>query len=137
MQVFETVNKKRWTRFKWSFRAVIFLALMSASVLTIALVKQYTPSVPSLLTNRADASNLLFSTHAAEKSKLVKKYQGFRRYMNEHYKKTLKQQGTAAPESVYKRSQTSYTYKTKWRQSSGIKLWHCTYRRQLCCMHRC
>ena len=79
-QVFQTSSPTRWQRFKWTFRIVIFLFVLTAVVLGITLNKVYNPSIPQLREQDEQYKSILQpDKHALmQENKINRAYRGFR-----------------------------------------------------------
>ncbi|HFK5569078.1 TPA: polysaccharide deacetylase family protein [Elizabethkingia meningoseptica] len=90
MQIFQTNNPTRWKRFKWASRILIFLLTLAGIILFIAFRKAFVPNIPNLNTSGKISQNILLSKTTANENKAIRKYQGFREYIQKHQKKGLK-----------------------------------------------
>ena len=89
MQIFQTNNASRWTRFKWASRILFFVLVLVGLILVIAYRKAFTPNIPNLNTNGKLVKDVLLSKTTAENSSTIHNYQGFRAYIKKHGKKGL------------------------------------------------
>ncbi|MFL5742192.1 MAG: glycosyltransferase [Flavisolibacter sp.] len=79
-QIFETDSSKRWKRFKWSSRALLFLIPLALLAFVIGIIFVYVPSIPAL---RAKQVLVEQENFLSKNSLLAKKYKGFRKYINQ------------------------------------------------------
>ncbi|MBS1669361.1 MAG: polysaccharide deacetylase family protein [Bacteroidetes bacterium] len=79
-QVFQTDSSSRWLRFKWSGRIFILFLVFAVFIIAVAISKVYTPDLPQMSTKQAFLDT---TSSLALKSKLLQKYTGFRKYINE------------------------------------------------------
>lgn len=84
MQVFQTLSPRRWLRFKWVGRFLVFLVLLSIAVVGITLWRGYTPALPRLISDREKQALLDTSgSWVFNHSKIARQYGGFRKFINE------------------------------------------------------
>ena len=78
-QIFQTVTKTRWQRFKWAFRFFLFLGALAIGV-TIIAIRNMDSNEPNIsLESKAIKKVLTQSVPAYRESKLGKEYRGFRK----------------------------------------------------------
>lgn len=80
-QVFQTNNPTRWQRFKWTFRLLLFLMVITIVAIIIALKTAYIPSVPIL--QSSVFKKILVSDDNPDS--LAKEYQGFRKFIDDKW----------------------------------------------------
>ncbi len=83
-QVFQTSSTGRWQRFKWAGRFLLFLLLLGIAVIIITLSQTHIPDLPKFV--NAQEKQVLLDTNSSwltKKSKILKQYDGFRKYINE------------------------------------------------------
>lgn len=80
-QVFQTSNPSRWQRFKWTFRLLLFLMVITVVAIIIALKTAYTPTVP-ILQSTVFKKILVSDEHP---DSLMKEYQGFRKFIDDKW----------------------------------------------------
>lgn len=82
-QVFQTSSSSRWLKVKWITRLLLFLAITGITVITIALQKGYTPSLPQL--KSLQYKKVLDSSHTFvyKNSAIARQYGGFRKFITE------------------------------------------------------
>ena len=81
-QVFLTSSPTRWQRFKWTFRIIVFILVLMGVVLGIALVKEFTPSLPQLKNDSNGYKAIMNNGRNAAMDQINKKYAGFGQYLN-------------------------------------------------------
>ena len=85
-QVFQTASPNRWQRFKWSFRLLLFLFVCALATLAIALYKTDKEQDQIPLQGRAQKKVLTETNPLLFEGKLVKKFKGFRKYIDNKWK---------------------------------------------------
>ena len=83
-QVFQTSSTGRWQRFKWAARFVLFLLILGVAVIIITLSRTNIPDLPHFA--NAQEKQVLLDTNSSwlnKKSKILKQYDGFRKYITE------------------------------------------------------
>src|ERR1700722_12724785 len=80
-QVFLTNSPTRWQRFKWSFRIILFVAIVLLIILGIAVVYVLSPAMPVPKTDNSQYQALLDNGKNAAISNINKKYEGFGKYI--------------------------------------------------------
>jgi peptidoglycan-N-acetylglucosamine deacetylase len=83
-QVFQTSSTGRWQRFKWAARFVFFLLVLGIAVIIITLSRTNIPDLPHFA--NAQEKQVLLDTNSSwlnKKSKILKQYDGFRKYITE------------------------------------------------------
>jgi cellulose synthase/poly-beta-1,6-N-acetylglucosamine synthase-like glycosyltransferase/spore germination protein YaaH/peptidoglycan/xylan/chitin deacetylase (PgdA/CDA1 family) len=83
-QVFQTSSTGRWQRFKWAARFVLFLLILGVAVIVITLSRTNIPDLPHFA--NAQEKQVLLDTNSSwlnKKSKILKQYDGFRKYITE------------------------------------------------------
>ena len=81
-QVFLTQSPTRWQRFKWSFRIILFVAVLLTIVLGLAVVKDlFTPGLPVLKADNSSYQAIINSGKKEAINAIDKKYQGFGKYI--------------------------------------------------------
>lgn len=94
-QVFQTSSSGRWQRFKWSSRLLLFLFICAITALGIAIYKTDKEQQQIPLESRAQKKLLTEANPLLFESRLVRKYKGFRKYIDEQSKrKNRKNAGT-------------------------------------------
>ena len=86
-QIFETVNKTRWQRFKWAFRVLLFLGALAIGVTIIALKNMNSNEPEISLVNKAIKKVLTKGVPAYRESKIGKEYRGFRKAIDARWEK--------------------------------------------------
>jgi hypothetical protein len=84
-QIFQTVTKTRWQRFKWAFRLLLFLSLFGLTALAIAVTSLSVQNIP--LDSRAIKKVLSGDIPAYRQSPLGKQYRGFKKAMDVRWSK--------------------------------------------------
>jgi cellulose synthase/poly-beta-1,6-N-acetylglucosamine synthase-like glycosyltransferase/spore germination protein YaaH/peptidoglycan/xylan/chitin deacetylase (PgdA/CDA1 family) len=86
-QIFQTVTKTRWQRFKWAFRLVAFLLVLGVVALTVALTQNdlFKPTIP--LDSRVMKKVLAGDVPAYRQSALGRQYSGFRKAIDARWSK--------------------------------------------------
>ena len=93
-QIFQTVNKTRWQRFKWAFRVLLFLGALAIGV-TIITIKNMDSNEPEIsLVNKAIKKVLTKGVPAYRESKIGKEYRGFRKAIDARWEKEKGRQDT-------------------------------------------
>ena len=83
-QIFQTSSTGRWQRFKWAGRFLLFLILLGIAVIVITLSKTDIPDLPHFA--NAQEKQVLLDTNSSwlnKKSKILKQYDGFRKYITD------------------------------------------------------
>lgn len=80
-QVFQTSNPTRWQRFKWTFRLLLFLLVITVIAIIIAIQTAYVPTVPIL--QSSVFKQILVSDENPDS--LAKEYQGFRKFIDDKW----------------------------------------------------
>jgi len=83
-QIFQTSSTGRWQRFKWAGRFLLFLIVLGIAVIVITLSKADIPDLPHFA--NAQEKQVLLDTNSSwlnKKSKILKQYDGFRKYITE------------------------------------------------------
>lgn len=78
-QIFQTVTKTRWQRFKWAFRFLLFLIVLAIAVTIIAIHNMNSNEPGISLKNKAIKKVLTKGVPTYRESKLGKEYRGFRK----------------------------------------------------------
>lgn len=87
-QIFQTSTPSRWEKFKWGARVFFAIAIFGVTILVLALIRGYNPSLPSLevkskiFADKLDPSNPFTLTSSQNK-----KYKGFKNFLENRYKK--------------------------------------------------
>jgi peptidoglycan-N-acetylglucosamine deacetylase len=81
-QIFQTVSKSRWQRFKWAFRFLLFLGVLAIGVIIIAIQNMDNNEPEISLENKAIKKVLSGGVPAYRESQLGKEYRGFRKAIN-------------------------------------------------------
>jgi cellulose synthase/poly-beta-1,6-N-acetylglucosamine synthase-like glycosyltransferase/spore germination protein YaaH/peptidoglycan/xylan/chitin deacetylase (PgdA/CDA1 family) len=79
-QIFQTDNKSRWTRFKWSMRIIFFIAALLVAVFIMMLILDTIPSLPF----RQDYRSVVTASKPFLKdNRYSKAYKGFRSFITD------------------------------------------------------
>ena len=82
MQVFQTTSSARWKRFKWMLCLVLLAAIVSITVLIVALQQVYTPSLPRLNKHREQLAKWLPDSNASYPGKkMAAACKGFQKFI--------------------------------------------------------
>lgn len=79
-QVFQTDNKSRWMKFKWSIRVVVFIAVIFIAIFITMFIIDHIPSVPFRQDFR---SAMTASKPFLQETKYSREYKGFRSFISE------------------------------------------------------
>jgi peptidoglycan-N-acetylglucosamine deacetylase len=79
-QVFQTDNKSRWMKFKWTTRVIVFIAVMLVAVFITMFIIDNIPSVPFRQDFR---SAMTASKPFLQETKYSREYKGFRSFISE------------------------------------------------------
>ena len=102
-QIFQTDSSSRWQRFKWSGRLLLLFLIFAIVIIIIAISRVYTPDLPQFAAVQAKQALLdTSSTWLADKSKIFKQYNGFRKFINE--KEAYKAGGYPIPKRFRKKN---------------------------------
>lgn len=82
-QVFQTNNPSRWQRFKWGGRILLFILILVVAIISIAIKNMYLPNLPMM---QGQAMKEVLQEEKST-SKLAKKYQGFRKFIDKRWAK--------------------------------------------------
>lgn len=82
-QIFQTNNPSRWQRFKWGGRIILFILILIVATITIAIKNMYLPNLPMM---QGQAMKEVLQEEKST-SKLAKKYQGFRKFIDNRWAK--------------------------------------------------
>jgi peptidoglycan-N-acetylglucosamine deacetylase len=102
-QVFQTRTSGRWQRFKWTGRFLLFLMSLGIAVIIITLSRTNIPDLPHFA--NVQEKQILLDTNSSwlnKKSKILKQYDGFRKYINE--KEAFKSGGYPIPKRFRKKN---------------------------------
>ena len=80
-QVFQTSNPTRWQRFKWTFRLLLFLLVITVIAIIIAIQTAYVPTVAIL--QSSVFKQILVSDENPDS--LAKEYQGLRQFIDDKW----------------------------------------------------
>ena len=81
-QVFLTSSPTRWQRFKWTFRIIIFIAVILVSILGVAILKVKTDAMPQLKPDDQQSKPVLDNGKNAALNAIESKVTGFSKYIN-------------------------------------------------------
>ena len=81
-QIFLTSSPTRWQRFKWAFRIIAFIFILLFITLGIAVMKEFSPSLPQLKNSNGQYKAILDKGKNAAIADINKKYSGFGSYIN-------------------------------------------------------
>ncbi len=83
-QIFQTSSPGRWQRFKWGGRILLLLGGLAIVIISIALSRGYTPSLPRMKEQGQLYKKVLDTNRSfLFKNQLIEQYGGFRKYINE------------------------------------------------------
>jgi cellulose synthase/poly-beta-1,6-N-acetylglucosamine synthase-like glycosyltransferase/spore germination protein YaaH/peptidoglycan/xylan/chitin deacetylase (PgdA/CDA1 family) len=118
-QIFQTSNPKRWTRFKWTFRFLLFILVFFIAVVILALFRGSNPSLPILESQaNAYAKKLDPSAPLTFAAKENKKYKGIRDFLlNKEKNDSLQKRVNVR--SVLKNPYIRAAFYTAWQQQSA------------------
>ncbi|MBV9986648.1 MAG: glycosyltransferase [Chitinophagaceae bacterium] len=91
-QIFQTVTKTRWQRFKWAVRLLLFLSLFGLAALAIALNSLFEQTIP--LDSRAIKKVLSGGVPAYRESALGKQYRGFKKAIDARWARRNRNAGS-------------------------------------------
>ncbi len=79
-QIFQTASPTRWQSFRWGSRVLFFIFLIALVIISIALWRGYTPSLPQL---KSQVYKKLLTDSTTRNSQIAKEYGGFRKFIND------------------------------------------------------
>ncbi|MDR3715020.1 MAG: polysaccharide deacetylase family protein [Puia sp.] len=83
-QVFQTTSPGRWQRFKWGGRILLLFVILGIIIISIALSRAYTPTLPRIREQSQLYKKVLDTSRTfLFKNSLIEQYGGFRKYINE------------------------------------------------------